>query len=468
MDWWFLRTTTPKPTTSQQSSMQVTTHVPLNTQSVPNPPVMMQQETYPDKELVSSKNQVYPWERQRELLVPFSESARTGKGPQLEFNDKNISVDTWTTTTPPEVQPPPTLRPFPPVMPGASFYVDQHVSHGHFGREADSMPVVYDPNVLQSRYGFSGMLPLSHLLNEQTNKLLVDSQPKSTYHQKKIRKPTTFGVQNLPIGNAPHSKVRFPVSNQYFVDFSKAAYFFIPPPVKLSTAKAIKIRAQARPSFVIGTAPPVTWTSTPTTTVVPTTTSEIRRTMAMFGDHLNWRPLGTGPRKFGAAKLIPLAEFEGNPELNQNGLEEENKFGDKSATGTERRIDIESYDDFSSNGSSKCLREDPMHLDDLSPALIPAVKACFMRTRECLLHEVTPLERRINFNEEQCINFCGQHAYCNSVVYSKSMAICDIFNLRNGTANAHLVHHHDYHYYEPKQWANGTKAIENCWQGKIR
>lgn len=90
MDWWFLRTTTPKPTTSQQSSMQVTTHVRLNTQSVPNPPVMMQQETYPDKELVSSKNQVYPWERQRELLVPFSESARTGKGPQLEFNDKNM------------------------------------------------------------------------------------------------------------------------------------------------------------------------------------------------------------------------------------------------------------------------------------------------------------------------------------------------------------------------------------------
>ena len=95
-----------------------------------------------------------------------------------------------------------------------------------------------------SRYGFSGMLPSSHLLKDQTNKLLPawDGQPKPTSHQKKIRKPTTFGVQNLPIGNIPHSKARFPNPNQYFVDFSKAAYFFIPPPRKLSTAKAIKVR----------------------------------------------------------------------------------------------------------------------------------------------------------------------------------------------------------------------------------
>lgn len=47
-----------------------------------------------------------------------------------------------------------TLMPFPPVMPGASFYVDQHVSHGHYGRETlKALPnVVYDPNVLERFY----------------------------------------------------------------------------------------------------------------------------------------------------------------------------------------------------------------------------------------------------------------------------------------------------------------------------
>uniref|UniRef100_A0A915N609 Apple domain-containing protein n=1 Tax=Meloidogyne javanica TaxID=6303 RepID=A0A915N609_MELJA len=44
-------------------------------------------------------------------------------------------------------------------MPGAHFYVDQHVSRGRFGREPPLAPTfVYDPNVLQSRYGFNGIL----------------------------------------------------------------------------------------------------------------------------------------------------------------------------------------------------------------------------------------------------------------------------------------------------------------------
>lgn len=42
--------------------------------------------------------------------------------------------------------------PFPP--PGGRLYVDQHVSHGYFGREPTAKSiafpsVVYDPNVLQ-------------------------------------------------------------------------------------------------------------------------------------------------------------------------------------------------------------------------------------------------------------------------------------------------------------------------------
>ncbi|KAF7638785.1 hypothetical protein Mgra_00001866 [Meloidogyne graminicola] len=45
------------------------------------------------------------------------------------------------------------------IMPGAHFYVDQHVSHGRFGREPPLNPkFVYDPNVLQNRYGYNGIL----------------------------------------------------------------------------------------------------------------------------------------------------------------------------------------------------------------------------------------------------------------------------------------------------------------------
>lgn len=46
-----------------------------------------------------------------------------------------------------------TLQPFPPVMPGGQFYVDQHISYGQFGRAASNTSdaassIAYDPNVL--------------------------------------------------------------------------------------------------------------------------------------------------------------------------------------------------------------------------------------------------------------------------------------------------------------------------------
>uniref|UniRef100_A0A915DWA0 Apple domain-containing protein n=1 Tax=Ditylenchus dipsaci TaxID=166011 RepID=A0A915DWA0_9BILA len=104
-----------------------------------------------------------------------------------------------------------------------------------------------------------------------------------------------------------------------------------------------------------------------------------------------------------------------------------------------------------------------MHLYDLSATLVPAVKACFKRVRNCLLHDISPLERRINFNEEQCINFCGQHSNCSSASFSKSMAICDIYNQKNGSEGAQLVHHYDFQYYEPKL-GNGSTTISQCWQ----
>jgi hypothetical protein len=43
-----------------------------------------------------------------------------------------------------------TLIPFPQVVSGAQFYVDQHISHGQFGRGSSMPSLVYDPNVLTS------------------------------------------------------------------------------------------------------------------------------------------------------------------------------------------------------------------------------------------------------------------------------------------------------------------------------
>ncbi|CAK5056462.1 unnamed protein product [Meloidogyne enterolobii] len=114
--------------------------------------------TKPLIEEVHNSNWINPWERQR----------GEGGGNNNYFNiEQPNSISTFifssTSTTPPtnpfsfsiKQQTPPTHS----IMPGAHFYVDQHVSRGRFGREPPLAPTfVYDPNVLQSRYGFNGLL----------------------------------------------------------------------------------------------------------------------------------------------------------------------------------------------------------------------------------------------------------------------------------------------------------------------
>lgn len=49
-----------------------------------------------------------------------------------------------------------------------------------------------------------------------------------------------------------------------------------------------------------------------------------------------------------------------------------------------------------------------MQLYDLSTTIASAVRACFRRISKCLLKGVKPMDRRVDFNEEQCLNFCGR------------------------------------------------------------
>lgn len=41
------------------------------------------------------------------------------------------------------------------------------------------------------------------------------------------------------------------------------------------------------------------------------------------------------------------------------------------------------------------------------------------------------------------------------------MAVCDVFDLKNGTDSARLVSYVGYRYYEPK-----TSSAIDCWKGK--
>uniref|UniRef100_A0A915E8I2 Uncharacterized protein n=1 Tax=Ditylenchus dipsaci TaxID=166011 RepID=A0A915E8I2_9BILA len=352
---WWLQSSSSSPATSDPP----TTSQPLSRSSL----VMMQQEEYPKEELSYSKKQLYPWERQRELLVPFSstKSAQSDSlHKQVTFANKNLQLD----KRPKPEEHLSTLQPFPPIMPGASFYVDQHVSHGHYGREPPSNghpAVVYDPNVLQSRYGFSGMLP-------QSSASVI--APLTAL--KKNRKATTFGVQNLPIvgaGEAPLTN-----RNQQMIDASNAVFFFfIPLPKRLSTAKAIKVRAQANSTFVGDNLPlpqlpfltsattkqrqqfPTLvhqWEDLSSATTHPSSTgpiSEKRRTMSMEfnNNHLNWRPLGSGPKKLGPTKLVPLPSLmESNSVAEGIAPHKDQSLG--------RKLEVESYDDFNPASSNNC------------------------------------------------------------------------------------------------------------------
>jgi len=102
---------------------------------------MMKQEDFPEDELVASKTKLYPWERQRGERVPI--------GVEVERRKPVATTPPISQSAEIQAEETPSPTPYPAVMPGGRFYVDQHVSRGHFGRDANvRTSVVYDPNIL--------------------------------------------------------------------------------------------------------------------------------------------------------------------------------------------------------------------------------------------------------------------------------------------------------------------------------
>uniref|UniRef100_A0A1I8BZ36 Uncharacterized protein n=1 Tax=Meloidogyne hapla TaxID=6305 RepID=A0A1I8BZ36_MELHA len=107
-----------------------------------------------EQEKLNEEGRLYPWERQRgnDFNIEQPHFATTfifpsSTPPTLTKPSFSIQQQSLLSTTTHSI------------MPGAHFYVDQHVSRGRFGREPPLKPTfVYDPNVLQSRYGYNGIL----------------------------------------------------------------------------------------------------------------------------------------------------------------------------------------------------------------------------------------------------------------------------------------------------------------------
>ncbi|KAH7726597.1 hypothetical protein AAVH_05481 [Aphelenchoides avenae] len=140
------------------------------------------------------------------------------------------------------------------IPPGGHLYVDQHVSHGNFGRDQTRPLTVYDPNVLRSRYGYEGMLrsrPLpqpprspprhAYFASEQgQNQLKLD--PHHYPEQKIIRgvglatleKPLKKPMLRTKLFDKQNRRGHGPVGEylnlgSYWVDANGAAHFSIPP-----------------------------------------------------------------------------------------------------------------------------------------------------------------------------------------------------------------------------------------------
>ncbi|KAH7726598.1 PAN domain containing protein [Aphelenchoides avenae] len=158
--------------------------------------------------------------------------------------------------------------------------------------------------------------------------------------------------------------------------------------------------------------------------------------MTIGRNHLNWLPLGFARKRLGPVKLVPLSEEQ------------------------RKDFDVQHYEDNEENVDCTANVDDQFR--DLPNDTYESIRRCFRRVRNCLLRDVVPLERRINYSEDQCVNFCGHNPRCRSLSYSRHMAVCDVYDLKNGTDNARLVSYVGYRYYEPK-----TSSATDCWQAKL-
>ncbi|KAI6179513.1 PAN domain containing protein [Aphelenchoides besseyi] len=333
-------------------------------------------------------------------------------------------------------------------------FIDQRIKHGNFGREPTTS-VAFNPNVpvyaSAAPLAVSNFGPSANLTNSFS--LISPRQPSLVKHPDPLikhfdaPKDRGFASQSLRENSG-----------------SKAAYFFVPAPVKLSMSKAVHLRPfHNRISLVhtpraflknaVPTIPPSAFhlptfdtptTSTPSRLVKfrSENTNDVRISdgLKMHNDQLHWSPIGlAAPKRLGAVKLVP-AEKDKEMDLQVE------PFDDVDAQRDDQLCHVDMDDEFS----------------DLNPDDRPNIRRCFKRARNCLLNSALPLERRVGYTEEQCVNFCGHHPFCRALVYSSVMRMCDIFDQRNGTLTARTVSYAGVAYYEP---LNG-RAMD-CWKSRL-
>ncbi|KAL3074975.1 hypothetical protein niasHS_014420 [Heterodera schachtii] len=441
------------------------------------------QEQFPLDEL--RRRLKYPWERER---GEHGTMPTTAPPPGVTVPPADAIVATLS-SAPILASPPATaLPPLPSVMPGASFYVDQHVSRGSFGRDrADSAPnLVYDPNVLQSRYGFGGLLlPAEAVPLDDNDDRLVRGQqrwPPPADATTRQRGPYAYHWPILAASaGAPAVSSVLPSA--------AAAVFIIPPSPRLSVARAVVPSLQG--TTRAETAPPQGanggehlspaegssaksgaaagekrlgfWPqqssssssssssngsancgqgqqkqSVPLATTAKAVPNGGEALVPFNGNHLQWVPVRV------AAKGVPTSSA--NRRTTEE--EEEDNLGTISDTGTRRW---------------PCLA-DPVDLvlADSPPAVGQPIAVCFRRMRQCVLRRAPPpLQRRVGLSRVECIQFCVGHGQCSSLTYAHPSSTCELFLTRNGTGTAQLFHHREFDYFESKL-GHGT-ALRDCW-----
>ncbi|CAD5209155.1 unnamed protein product [Bursaphelenchus xylophilus] len=280
----------------------------------------------------------------------------------------------------------------------------------NYGRDRNNSSIIFEPN--SSAAYFSSVQDKSQMkLSQENHSELKPFREKFSHRKHLDEQPFTFTTAAL----------------------TGAVVFRIPKPIKLSMSRAVK----TRPLMVgmpknylhkrLGLTPQPSF-------YVPKQRDQKVKAWKSLGP-LNWVPIGLGPpRRLGAAKLVPVTTKTDSIEL-------------EVLQSDDTKHELCKVD------TSEDLYED---LKDLHREFI---KKCFRRVKNCLLMDAVPLERRINYKEDQCINFCGHHPYCQSVAYSKTMSICDIFDKRNGTGPIRTVNYVGTTYYE----ALNSVALD-CWR----
>uniref|UniRef100_A0A914HE00 Apple domain-containing protein n=1 Tax=Globodera rostochiensis TaxID=31243 RepID=A0A914HE00_GLORO len=428
-------------TDGPSTTMPTTTAAAMRTGTAP---ALLGQEQFPMDEL--RQRLKYPWERERGEQLQ-QHNMTTSPSPSSVSSSTSPSFSSSSTTSVPSSSSS-TVLPLPSVVPGASFYVDQHVSHGSFGREqSDATPdLVYDPNVLQSRYGYSG------LLSPEGDRLVRGQRwpPRQrgatyTYHWPIFPPPGKFFVLKMrQFSNFESSSI-----------VPAAAVFFIPPSPRLSVARAVAPRVHGH-STLIDQSPEGTgkkqtlgyWPSksgqeeqplaTTTANTAPSTDSGGGSGLApVAGNHLRWVPA-----QVAAANAVPISSSS-------------------TSSSTSNHQDHLRSD----SGRRWLCQADPAELvlTDSPPVVGQPMAVCFRRVRQCALRWAPPLlDRRVGLSRADCVRFCVGHSECAALTFARPSSTCDIFHTRNGTGTAQLHHQRDFDYFESK--VGHGKALSDCWE----